>query len=183
MKRLFVAIDLPETIKLSLAELNPDLSGARWLGTEQMHLTLGFFGAVDQAAETTLTDRLKAVRFTSFVLPVQGIGTFPAKGAPRIIWIGVGTGHPHLFQIHKRVQEAALSAGLEPDLRAWHPHVTMARCRDVSLQTVREFLIQIADFEAGIFRVEEFSLYSSKLTPGGSVFTQELRCPGVNGRV
>jgi 2'-5' RNA ligase len=81
-----------------------------------------------------------------------------------------------LFQLHKRVQEAVLAAGLEPDLRAFHPHVTLARCRDVSPQTIRPFLKAHADFDAGMIHVESFYLNSSELTPAGSVYTRELVC-------
>jgi len=180
MKRLFVAIDPPETIKRSLAELDPHLPGARWVSPAQLHLTLGFFGAVAESTEAALIERLNAIQFKTFVLPIRGIGTFPAKGPPKIIWVGVGNGHPHLFQIHKRVQDAALAADVEPDLRPWHPHITLARCRDVSLQAARKFLACSAAVDAGIFRVEEFHLYSSTLTPAGSVYTRELTSPAVN---
>jgi 2'-5' RNA ligase len=145
-----------------------------------MHLTLGFFGDVAESTEGGLIERLNAIQFKTFFLPIRGVGTFPAKGAPKIIWIGVGNGHPHLFQIYRRVQEAALAAGLEPDLRPWHPHITLARCRDVPLQPVRKFLSRVINFDAGMFRVEEFHLSSSKLTPAGSVYTRELTSPAIN---
>jgi hypothetical protein len=74
-----------------------------------------------------------------------------------------------------RVQEAALGAGLEPDLRAWHPHITMARCRNVSAESVRPFLKANAEFEAGLVRVESFALYSSIPGPVGSAYTRELQ--------
>jgi 2'-5' RNA ligase len=163
-----------------LVDLDPGLPGARWVDAPHLHLTLGFFGEVAPPAEAALIDRLATIQFKNFFLPLCGIGTFPAKGRPKIIWIGVGSGHPHLFQIHKRVQEAALAAGLEPDLRPWHPHITLARCRDLSPQVARKFLSQSADFDAGLFRVEEFHLYSSKLTPAGSVYARELTCPAIN---
>jgi 2'-5' RNA ligase len=90
------------------------------------------------------------------------------------VWIGVGSGHPHLFQVYKRVQEAALGAGLEPELRSWHPHITLARCREVSRQALQPFLKKTADFDAGLIKVGNFHLYSSKLLPSGSVHTREL---------
>lgn len=173
-KRLFVAIDLPDSIKTLLTGLDPHLPGARWATAEQMHLTLGFFGEVGADAESRLNEKLGFIRFGAFFLPIAGLGTFPPKGSPKIIWIGVRTAHPHLFQIHKRVQEAALHAGIEPDLRPWHPHITLARCRDVSAQSAQKFLKQNADLEAGMIRVDAFHLYSSKLTPAGSIYTREL---------
>ena len=173
-KRLFVAIDPPDSIKDALRKLDPNLRGVRWVTPKQMHLTLGFFGQVLPDALDDLQERLSAIRFGSFFLPVQGLGAFPAKGPPKIIWIGVGKGHPHLFQIHKRVQEAAIAAGLEPDLRPWHPHITLARCRDLSRQAARKLLAEGATVDVGMFPVQGFNLYSSQLTPAGAIYTREL---------
>src|SRR5215510_6436241 len=139
-KRLFVAIDLPDSTRQLLWGLDPDIRGVRWTELDQMHLTLGFFGDVTEDVELKLREKLSAIEFSAFFLPVNGIGSFPSKGPPKIIWIGVGKAHPHLFQIHKRVQEAALAVGIEPELRPWHPHITIARCRDVSAQSLRKFL-------------------------------------------
>jgi 2'-5' RNA ligase len=173
-KRLFVAIDLPDSIRQALANLDPHIRGARWIDPSQMHLTLGFFDDVPEEVESALREKLVAIEFGAFFLPVTGVGIFSARGAPKIIWIGVGKAHPHLFQIHKRVQEAALTAGLEPELRPWHPHITIARCRDVSVQSMRKFLQSNKDFDAGMIRVEAFHLYSSKLTPAGPIHTREV---------
>lgn len=173
-KRLFVAIELPRSITDTLVALNPKLPGVRWLSPEQMHLTLSFLGAVEPTAEEKLREKLGAIRWHAFFLPITGVGTFPAKGRPNIIWVGVGAGHPHLFQLHKRVQDAALAAGLEPDLRPWHPHITLARCRNISPESIRPFLKAHTDFDAGMIHVESFCLNSSALTPAGSVYTQEL---------
>ena len=174
MKRLFVAIDLPESTRQFLAELDPHIRGVRWTEAEQMHLTLGFFGDVPEDVDLALREELSAIDFGAFFLPITGAGTFPPKGPPKIIWIGVGRGHPHLFQVHKRVQEAALTAGIEADLRPWHPHITIARCRDVAPQSIRKFLQSNVDRDLGMIRVDSFHLYSSKLTPAGSIHTREL---------
>ena len=172
--RLFVAIDLPESTRQLLADIDPRIRGVRWTEPDQMHLTLGFFGDVRNDIEPALREKLSAIEFGAFFLPVAGIGTFSTKGAPKIIWIGVGKAHPHLFQIHKRVQEAALAVGIEPELRPWHPHITIARCRDVSAQALRKFLHSNAEFDAGTIRVDAFYLYSSNLTPAGPIHTREL---------
>jgi 2'-5' RNA ligase len=176
-KRLFVSIELPESVTNTLAALDPNIRGVRWLEPRHMHLTLAFLGSVGAEVQKTLSEKLRAISWKSFFLPLIGLGTFPGKGWPKIIWIGVGSGHPHLFQLHKRVQEAILAAGLDPDLRSFHPHVTLARCRDVSPQTIRPFLKSHADFDAGMIHVESFCLNSSQLTPNGSVYTAELIVP------
>jgi 2'-5' RNA ligase len=173
-KRLFVAIDMPESVTNLLTEMNPHLPGVRWLRADQIHLTVSFLGNVGAIAEEALREKLAAIRFTAFFMPVVGLGTFPAKGKPNVIWAGVGTGHPQLFHVYKKVQEAALAATLEPDLRTFHPHITFARCRDVAPHTIRPFLKEHADFDAGMIRVESFALYSSIPGPLGSAYTREL---------
>jgi RNA 2',3'-cyclic 3'-phosphodiesterase len=175
-KRLFVSLELPDSVTETLARLDPEIRGVRWLEPRQMHLTLAFLGDIGAETQETFSEKLRAISWKSFFLPLTGLGTFPSKGWPKIVWIGVGTGHPHLFQLHKRVQEAILAAGLEPDLRSFHPHVTLARCRDVSPQTIRPFLKSHAQLDAGIIHVESFVLNSSWLTPAGSVYTRELVC-------
>jgi 2'-5' RNA ligase len=173
-KRLFVAIDLPESTRQLLAALDPHVRGVRWTEPAQMHLTLSFLGEVPDETDLVLREKLSAIEFGAFFLPIIGVGAFSAKGAPKIIWIGVGKAHPHLFQIHKRVQEAALAVGLEPELRPWHPHITIARCKNVSAQSLRNFLKTKAEFDAGMIHVEAFYLYSSELTPAGPIHTREL---------
>jgi RNA 2',3'-cyclic 3'-phosphodiesterase len=180
-KRLFVAIDLPDSTRQLLTDLDPHIRGVRWTEPAQMHLTLGFFGDVSEDVELKLREKLSAVEFGAFFLSVNGVGAFSSKGAPKIIWTGVGKAHPHLFQIHKRVQEAALAVGLEPELRPWHPHITTARCRDVSAQALRKFLQSNSEFDAGMIRVDAFHLYSSQLTPAGPIHTRELTVHGSGG--
>jgi 2'-5' RNA ligase len=174
IKRLFVAIDLPESTKQFLVDLDPKIRGVRWTDAALMHLTLAFFGDIPEDVDLALREKLNAIEFGAFFLPITGAGAFPPKGPPKIIWTGVGRGHPHLFQVHKRVQEAALAAGIEPELRPWHPHITLARCRDVAPQSIRKFLQSNVDLDAGMIRVEALHLYSSKLTPAGAIHAREL---------
>src|ERR1700747_3545942 len=105
-RRRFVAIDLPLSLQQILERLNPKLHGVRWTKTEQMHLTLAFFEDVSEEIDQELRKRLLGVECGAFFLPVFGVGSFPPKGIPKILWIGVAGGHPHLFQVYKRVQEA-----------------------------------------------------------------------------
>jgi RNA 2',3'-cyclic 3'-phosphodiesterase len=182
-KRLFVAITPPAYIQQSLVDLDPHIRGVRWTGRNQMHLTLGFFADVPQDVDLALREKLSAIEFRAFFLPIEDIGTFPSKGPPKIIWIGVGKAHPHLFQLHKRVQEAALVVGLEADLRPWHPHITLARCRGADGSALGKFLKSNVELDAGMFRIEAFHLYCSELTPAGPVHTCEMSVPAVKAEV
>jgi 2'-5' RNA ligase len=176
-KRLFVSLELPDSIAKLFVRLNPRVPGVRWIAAEQVHLTLAFLGSVAPEAEEKLRANLRAIHFTSFFLPVSGIGRFPGTGRPKVIWIGVGRGHPHLFQLHKRVIDAALAAGIEANLRSWRPHITLARCEKVSAESIRPFLHEQAEFDAGLVPIDSFQLKSSLLTPSGSIYATELVVP------
>ena len=175
LKRLFLGIELPPESKAVLSNLDPRLPGLRWLPPEQLHLTLSFLGNVEARKLDALGDELETVRVPPLFLPLQGMGSFHARGRPSVVWVGVGQGHPHLFALHKRVQDAVLRAGLEPDLRPFHAHVTAGRCNGISKEALQPFLRKYRETEFDLFHVNEFALFSSTLAPNGPKHQVELR--------
>jgi 2'-5' RNA ligase len=173
-QRLFVGLSLPGELQETLTSLDPRLRGLRWLPSGQMHLTMSFLGEVAAERIAGLKETLGGVHVPAFFLPVQGLGSFNSRGKPSVVWAGVGRGHPHLFALHKHLQDAVLQAGLEPDLRPFHPHITVARARDLSKQALQPFLRRHAEAEFGMFKVAGFTLYSSALAPEGATHTPEL---------
>lgn len=175
-KRLFIALELPETCRKCLADLGSPIRGARWLTEDQLHLTLAFLGDVNEESEKRLREKLAEVRVPPFLLPIEGVGTF-GGAYPSVILAGVGTGHPHLYALHKRVHDALFAAHFDPELRSFHPHVTLARLKDVSEHTLRPFLRKHESEEFCLFEVTSFALVSSKAGPEGSIHTVEARYP------
>jgi 2'-5' RNA ligase len=174
-KRLFIGLELPEETKRKLVGIDPRLPGLRWLPPEQIHLTLSFLGEVEGAAQERLGEALASVTVPPFFLPLVGMGMFQAGGRPSVVWIGVGQGHPHLFALHHHVQDAVLKAGIEPDLKPFHPHVTIARAKGISKEALRPFIRKHAEDEHGLIHVKEFVVFSSVLSAGGAEHTEELR--------
>ncbi len=174
LKRLFVALELPLPTRERLAGLDPEIRGVRWLDAEQMHLTMSFLGDVHAEAEGRLRSALAGVRVGSFLLPLTGVGVFGGEN-PTVVWAGVGQGHPHLYALHKRIQDEVLRAGLEPDLRPFHPHVTLGRAKNVSRHEVKAFLRKFDQTEFDLIHVTGFALFSSVLARDGSLYTVELR--------
>ena len=174
-KRIFIGLELPPACKATLVALDPGLRGLRWLPAEQLHLTLSFLGEVAVSKIDALREALDAVRVPPFFLPLHGIGAFNARGQPSVVWVGVGQGHPHLFALHRHVQDAVLQAGLEPDLRPFHPHVTVGRAKGISRTALQPFLRRHAAVEFDLFKVTGFVLYSSTLSAEGATYRIEFR--------
>jgi 2'-5' RNA ligase len=174
-KRLFVGLELPSSCKAVLVAIDPHLTGLRWLPEEQLHLTLSFLGDVEASADDRLREALREVRVPPFFLPLRGLGVFNSRGRPSVVWAGVGKGHPHLFGLHRRIQDAVLYAGLEADLKPFHPHVTIGRAKGISLQALQPFLRTQAETEFGLVKVTGFALYSSALAAGGATHCVEMR--------
>ncbi len=150
------------------------MRGVRSLRVDQIHLTVSFLGNVGSIAENTLREKLAALRFATFFIPVARVGTFPQRGSRTLFGRALAPGIRSCFTFTNAFGKPRSLPG-EPDLRAFHPHITLARCKDVSAESVRPFLKQNADFDAGLVRVESFALYSSQPGPLGSAYTRELQ--------
>jgi 2'-5' RNA ligase len=174
-KRLFVGLELPPSYKSALFELDPHLAGLRWLPEEQLHLTLSFLGEVEASQYDRLWQALGGVQVPPFFLPLRGVGMFNSRNRPSVVWVGVGNGHPHLFALHRQIQDSVLSAGLEPDLKPFHPHVTVGRANGISNQALQPFMRSHAETEFGLVKVTGFGLYSSVLAATGAIHHLEMR--------
>jgi 2'-5' RNA ligase len=125
--------------------------------------------------EAQLRQALGDVRVPPFFLPLRSVGVFNSRGRPSVVWVGVGKGHPHLFALHRRIQDAILRVGLEADLRTFHPHITIGRANGISSQMLQPFLRSYAESEFGLVQVTGFELYSSVLAPEGATHAVEMR--------
>lgn len=171
MPRLFVGIELPETVRLRLSMIGGPLPGAKWIEAEDMHITLRFAGDIGNDVATELADFLAEIDAEPFQVRIADLGAFGGRD-PRVVWAGVEGGEP-LAQLQRGVERACRSAGLEPEARAFHPHVTLARLRGTSADQVARFLGSRARLETEPFTVERFVLYSSKPRVGGGPYVVE----------
>jgi 2'-5' RNA ligase len=171
-QRHFIALDPPDSVRGELARLREELDGIRWSPPEQLHVTLRFLGEVPEERKAEAVRRLSEIRVEPFVLPIEGVGVFPPKGPPRVIWAGTGRGHPRLFQLRQRIDDALIAAGLDFDLRTFHAHVTLGRCGEDSARGVKGWRLRHEGFVGAPFRVDHFSLYESLLNAGAA----EYRC-------
>lgn len=176
MTRLFVAIDLPDDVKEQLDTLSHGLPGARWVRDRQFHLTLRFLGAVEGPAERTVAEALRSVRCEPFTLQLRGVGHFPPRGNPRVLWAGVER-CASLLELHRQVEKYVRRAGLGPEDRKFAAHVTLARLNGTPLPRVLAFLAAHAGLQSPPIQVERFDLFSSVLAGEGSLHTVEESYP------
>lgn len=170
MHRLFVAVRPPVRVRDGLLDLMGGISGARWQDDDQLHLTLRFIGEVDRHQGEDVHAVLGSIHHPPFDLAVSGLGMFDRRGLPTTIWAGVGPPEP-VHALHKKIDQAMTRVGIEPDRRAFHPHITLARLgRDAGRPD--GFLAQSGTVRSETFRVETFGLYESRLTPEGAVYTE-----------
>jgi len=174
VKRLFIALDLPEDLARRLAELDPGIEGFRWTPAERLHLTLCFLGNVDEEVQARLVDLLESVACEPFALLVKGCGCF-AKHGGFVLWAGVEDPSENLSALHKQVSQVVRAAGLDPGSSRLHPHLTLARARRGKPEMVRDFLDANAETEFGEFVVNGITLYSSVLKPEGPDYHEEYR--------
>ena len=176
MYRLFVAIDLPPDIAAQLQGLCSGVPGARWVQPEQMHLTLRFIGEVDGGVFREITEGLGSIMTGGFALQVKGLGVFPPRKTPKVLWAGIAPVE-EVCVLRKRIDNVLLGMGLDPEGRKFSPHITLARLHDTPLARLSRFLAGNNLFATEAFPVSEFHLYSSQLTPKGAFHAIEASYP------
>ena len=176
MKRIFIAVPIPEKIKPLLHSMGKSLPGARAVPEEQIHITLRFIGEVDGTTFLDIKEQLAEVSRPSFSLGISGVGHFPPRGKPRVVWAGLQP-TDELSQLKRQVDTQLIKCGITPDTRKFSPHITLARLNTTSLQRVTDFLSGNAFLRFDDFAVSAFHLYSSKLSHKGATHTLEASYP------
>ena len=177
MVRLFVAIDLPATVKNQVLELTRfGLRGVKWVSLEQFHLSLRFIGEVNPHLFDNIQTCLTKVRGNEFNLTLKDIGTFPMNKNPRVIWSGVEK-NALLVQVRNKIEHQLNQIGIPSERRKFHPHVTLGRVKNNKIKGMGDYIAQYGLFRSDTFRVDNFVLFSSKLTPKGAIYTKEMTYP------
>lgn len=171
MMRLFVALALPDAVQEGLVLLQGGVPGARWSTREQLHLTLRFIGEVDGRDAQAIDDALASIRNPRFTLELKGVGEFGGRN-PRALWAGVRDGTP-VEHLQRKIESAVQRVGIPPEERRFSPHITLARLKGAPRDRIITFLSTHALYASGPFEVNAFILYSSTLTPNGSLYRAE----------
>jgi 2'-5' RNA ligase len=183
MLRLFVAIDIPETIQRYLGDAidtcRDVIQGAKWVDPGNLHLTLKFLGNVEEERLPAVEDALRsAVGGGALRLSLGEAGVFPGPKRARVFWIGLEGDLPGLQRLARSIDLAMRKLRFEKEKRAFAAHVTLARLRqpgDASaLLACWDDLKESADKE---LLVREVLLYRSVLGSTGPTYTALARLP------
>ncbi len=173
--RVFVAAELPAAIRGNLAAAQRALRAlsidVRWVRPEGIHLTLVFLGEVLAARLQGIAAALQALRAVPagpIVLEARGLGTFPERGRPRVIWAGLAGDLGALAQLQAGVAAAVREAGVAIEEREWHPHLTLGRVQGGWGDTARAAIARETMTSFGAFEVRAVHLFESELLPGGA---------------
>jgi RNA 2',3'-cyclic 3'-phosphodiesterase len=162
--RVFLAAPLPADIRFVLSEVVAGIPvPGRVAPPVNWHITLRFLDTVDRVTYERFLGALDPVSETAFPIALNGFGAFPSPRKATVFWVGVGRGAEQLARLNEDAEEAALAAGLSPEERPFHPHLTLSRIRPPV--DVRDLL----DEELSLsWRCERLTVYRSHLGRGGA---------------
>jgi len=177
--RVFCAVELPDEVKAAasahVARLRRDFPDARasWVRAEGLHVTLKFVGEVEAARAGDLSGAAAAAAegFEPFGLTVEEAGTFPPRGAARVLWLGLRDESGGLARLQRRLEAECEAAGFPAEPRAFKPHLTVARLRRPQGAHELSEAHRRAPFGPHRFTVSELLVLRSELGPGGSRYT------------
>jgi 2'-5' RNA ligase len=177
--RVFCAVELTDEAREAAAEhaarLRRDFPEARasWARPGALHITLKFLGEVEAARVPVLSRAAGAAAegFGPFALSVEEAGTFPPRGAARVLWLGVRDESGGLARLQRRLEEECEAAGFQREPRAFKPHLTLARLRAPKDAHALSEAHRRSTFGPHAFTVSELVVMRSELGPGGSRYT------------
>ncbi|HEY2923642.1 MAG TPA: RNA 2',3'-cyclic phosphodiesterase [Candidatus Eisenbacteria bacterium] len=187
MVRTFVALVIPQTWMDCLARVERDLSdrmsGLSWVKPENLHVTIRFLGdlgdsGVRRAGEST---RRGADAHPAFSARLGGLGAFPSKDRPRVLWVGLAEGAEEAVALARSINQILQRDGFGPPDKPFRPHITLARVRERA-QSVEAFRDYAPPPSPEAALLDRIVVMKSDLHPTGARYTAleeiRLRKPG-----
>ena len=147
--RLFIALDLDESVRQSIALFAEGVSGfapdARWLKPESLHVTLKFIGEQSETQVDPIKSALATIHPSAIEVRFGNYGFFPTAKSARVFWIGMEAG-PQLAALAASIDEKMATLGIPKEDRPFSPHLTLARGAGGSGSPRRKTTPPIASF-------------------------------------
>lgn len=176
--RLFLAIRIPETVRMKLQRLQREWEpllparAARWTRPEQFHLTLKFLGNVPAVETGALSEAVRAVCATasSLRLRAEGVGFFPNESSPRVFWVEIKSLDGKLAAFQQQLEEAVEPFAEKQEAKKFTAHVTLARFEKLGGREIEKWTEQPRKGRTfGEWTAREIELVQSILSPSGAI--------------
>ena len=188
--RLFVALQIPDSIRSDYAALIDDLrrldakaspKKPKWVRPESLHVTLKFISQTDPAKLDSIRAALTSVRSPQEVrLHFSNIGFFPSAKRPRVIWGGMDASQ-NLAPLAQAVDQQIATLGFPAEDHAFTPHLTLARLDPPGIAPeLRAAIEKHATRDFGVLHTSELHLIERKLKPSGAEYTTLQSFPFVS---
>jgi 2'-5' RNA ligase len=181
--RCFIAINLDDSLKekigSAITRLRSGKWDVRWVPAKNLHITLRFLGETSDDLAEKIKGELSGIsrHHGHFDLNCRGVGVFPDRKRPRVIWIDLI--YPEeLKQLQKQIDEYLATIGFERDDRPFSPHLTIGRVR--SLRGTELFIRAmegLKDEDFGNIGVDKIFLMKSDLKPAGAQYSVVAEFP------
>lgn len=179
-RRIFIAINFPQEIKqkLQASQMKWLELPAKWVRPENLHITLAFLGYVadEDLIEIFRVTREVASRHAPFLISLKKVCYGPPKKMPpRMVWAS-GERNMGLGSLQKDLENSLFSGPMEntkePELRAYTPHVTLARIKQWDFRAIEpDERPQIDEDISLSFPVDSIEVMESQLKRGGAEYT------------
>jgi RNA 2',3'-cyclic 3'-phosphodiesterase len=189
--RLFVACGIPPELRGRLQRLQTDLRSIaleiRWVRIEGIHLTFKFLGEVEPERVASIEEalRIAAGPCPPFTLAAGGVGVFPERGEPKVLWVGIGGDLTEAARLQQSIETQLHPLGFAPEKRPFTPHLTLGRIKGKRGGGWRVDLERHGgEGSLGSFEVGECALIESRLDGSGATYSTLGRFPlsGARGR-
>ena len=176
MPRLFTGLEVPADVGFALSLKRGGLPGARWIDTENYHITLRFIGDVDnKSADDIVAELDRLANSLAFDIRLSHLGVFGGE-KPRSLCAGVEPNEP-LLRLQAAQERVLQRIGLPAEGRKFTPHVTLARLRGTSAPDMAAYIAMAGQFTPLSFPANRFVLFSSKDSVGGGPYVVEESYP------
>jgi 2'-5' RNA ligase len=178
MRRLFIAINIPEDIKQKISQKRDSLEqlfpGVRFVSEENWHFTVVFLGYQEDETIMPIMEAMQAIgpNFIQPEIEISDISYGPPRGTPRMIWLNASEQTskaiaPFKIALEDELIKNRVRFGLEK--RAYNGHITMARLADISKSDLPVIGDEFKNLNWS-FTAESFYLMESHLLDSGAKY-------------
>ncbi|MFW9805820.1 MAG: RNA 2',3'-cyclic phosphodiesterase [Candidatus Thorarchaeota archaeon] len=174
--RAFLSIEIEDQALLSQIQkiqqrLDKSSAKMKIVEISNVHFTLRFFGDTPMARLDEIKKCLNEVSFKPFEVEIAGVGSFPNKRRPRIVWIGVTKNESEVLKLKNEIDNSLVNISYKPEKRKYTPHATIARIRHVTdSKGIADNLESLAEEEIGKMTISHVTMMKSTLTSAGPIY-------------